>query len=107
VQTEKRVTVDTPLHAIPLCSSVGEVAAVSRRFHQGTVGVGFSLAARLNEDHSSKYRALMGINYGGHITRGGPRAWGYISLGILHNEVLYNLYSSPNIIRMMKSRRMR
>jgi hypothetical protein len=24
----------------------------------------------------------------------------------LHNEELYNLYSSPNIIRMMKSRRM-
>jgi hypothetical protein len=24
-----------------------------------------------------------------------------------HNEVLYNLYSSPNIIRMIKSRRMR
>jgi hypothetical protein len=25
----------------------------------------------------------------------------------LHNEELHNLYSSPNIIRMMKSRRMR
>jgi hypothetical protein len=25
----------------------------------------------------------------------------------LHNEELYNLYSSPNIIRMIKSRRMR
>jgi hypothetical protein len=25
----------------------------------------------------------------------------------LHNEVLHNLYSSPNIIRMIKSRRMR
>jgi hypothetical protein len=25
----------------------------------------------------------------------------------LHNEELYNLYSSPNVIRMMKSRRMR
>jgi hypothetical protein len=25
----------------------------------------------------------------------------------LHNEELYNLYSSPNIIRVMKSRRMR
>jgi hypothetical protein len=25
----------------------------------------------------------------------------------LHNENLHNLYSSPNIIRMMKSRRMR
>jgi hypothetical protein len=24
----------------------------------------------------------------------------------LHNEELYNLYSSPNIIRMIKSRRM-
>jgi hypothetical protein len=28
-------------------------------------------------------------------------------LGKLHNEELYNLYSSPNIIRQMKSRRMR
>jgi hypothetical protein len=26
---------------------------------------------------------------------------------VLHNEELLNLYSSPNIIRMMKSRRMR
>jgi hypothetical protein len=26
---------------------------------------------------------------------------------ILHNEELHNLYSSPNIIRMIKSRRMR
>jgi hypothetical protein len=25
----------------------------------------------------------------------------------LHNEELHNLYSSPNIIRLMKSRRMR
>jgi hypothetical protein len=25
----------------------------------------------------------------------------------LHNEELHNLYSSPNIIRMIKSRRMR
>jgi hypothetical protein len=25
----------------------------------------------------------------------------------LHNEELHNLYSSPNIIRMLKSRRMR
>jgi hypothetical protein len=25
----------------------------------------------------------------------------------MHNEELYNLYSSPNIIRMIKSRRMR
>jgi hypothetical protein len=25
----------------------------------------------------------------------------------LHNEELHNLYSSPNMIRMMKSRRMR
>jgi hypothetical protein len=25
----------------------------------------------------------------------------------LHNEVLHDLYSSPNIIRMIKSRRMR
>jgi hypothetical protein len=25
----------------------------------------------------------------------------------MHNEVLHNLYSSPNIIRMIKSRRMR
>jgi hypothetical protein len=25
----------------------------------------------------------------------------------LHNEELYNLYSSPNIIRIIKSRRMR
>jgi hypothetical protein len=25
----------------------------------------------------------------------------------LHNEVLHNLYSSPNIIRIIKSRRMR
>jgi hypothetical protein len=25
----------------------------------------------------------------------------------LHNEVLHSLYSSPNIIKMMKSRRMR
>jgi hypothetical protein len=25
----------------------------------------------------------------------------------LHNEVFHNLYSSPNIIRMIKSRRMR
>jgi hypothetical protein len=25
----------------------------------------------------------------------------------LHNEELYNLYSSPNIIRQIKSRRMR
>jgi hypothetical protein len=25
----------------------------------------------------------------------------------LHNEELHNLYSSPNVIRMMKSRRMR
>jgi hypothetical protein len=25
----------------------------------------------------------------------------------LHNEVLHNMYSSPSIIRMMKSRRMR
>jgi hypothetical protein len=25
----------------------------------------------------------------------------------LHNEVLHNLYSSPSIIRMVKSRRMR
>jgi hypothetical protein len=25
----------------------------------------------------------------------------------LHNDELYNLYSSPNIIRMIKSRRMR
>jgi hypothetical protein len=25
----------------------------------------------------------------------------------LHNEELYNLYSSPNIVRKMKSRRMR
>jgi hypothetical protein len=28
-------------------------------------------------------------------------------LGKLHNEELHNLYSSPNIIRQMKSRRMR
>jgi hypothetical protein len=49
VQTEKRVTPDILLHAIPLCSSVGEVAAASRRFHQGTVGVGFLVTARLNE----------------------------------------------------------
>jgi hypothetical protein len=27
--------------------------------------------------------------------------------GKLHNEELHNLYSSPNIIRMIKSRRMR
>jgi hypothetical protein len=27
--------------------------------------------------------------------------------GILHNEELHNLYSSPGIIRMIKSRRMR
>jgi hypothetical protein len=27
--------------------------------------------------------------------------------GKLHNEELHNLYSSPNIIRMMKSKRMR
>jgi hypothetical protein len=26
---------------------------------------------------------------------------------ILHNEELHNLYSSPNIIKMIKSRRMR
>jgi hypothetical protein len=29
------------------------------------------------------------------------------SWGKLHNEELHNLYSSPNIIRMIKSRRMR
>jgi hypothetical protein len=27
--------------------------------------------------------------------------------GKLHNEVLHNLHSSPNIIRMIKSKRMR
>jgi hypothetical protein len=30
-----------------------------------------------------------------------------ISYGEEHNEELHNLYSSPNIIRMIKSRRMR
>jgi hypothetical protein len=30
------------------------------------------------------------------------RAWSK-----LHNEELYNLYSSPNILRMVKTRRMR
>jgi hypothetical protein len=32
-QTEKRVTPHTLLHATPLRNNVGEVAAVSRRFH--------------------------------------------------------------------------
>jgi hypothetical protein len=30
-----------------------------------------------------------------------------MSIYILHNEELHNLYSSPSIIRMIKSRRMR
>jgi hypothetical protein len=36
----------------------------------------------------------------------GPK-WDEIGLRKLHNEELHNLYSSPNIIRMIKSRRMR
>jgi hypothetical protein len=32
---------------------------------------------------------------------------GILSWGKLHKEELHNLYSSPNIIRMIKSRRMR
>jgi hypothetical protein len=35
---KSRVAPDTLLHAIPLCSSVGEVAAASRRFHWDAVG---------------------------------------------------------------------
>jgi hypothetical protein len=34
-------------------------------------------------------------------------SWHTIGWRKLHNEELHNLYSSPNIIRLMKSRRMR
>jgi hypothetical protein len=37
----------------------------------------------------------------------GPKRDDVTRLGEVHNEELHNLYSSPNIIRMIKSRRIR
>jgi hypothetical protein len=80
-----------------LYSGVGEVAAIARRTTHTFIIHNFTFLGGLRV---FEHRMLMKIfGQKREEVTGGWRK--------LHNEKLHNVYSSPSVIRMIKSRRMR